>query len=255
MKYEDRYQQYKRNNKIKIEAGIDFEKNYFIHLKVPSESKGKEIFYDVVVQFFTPDEKIQKEITVENYYVQFFSNSPGFIYKYASLYKLQGYLIEFLTDKFVPGALDVLPDKANKTYDLYFDSTIYFACRYLLDHKATTLGKFSIRLMKTKNLNTFFQDIQDTDSINTVREISNLEASIRKEIRKDNKLSEQQEAKLKKNPVFAKEVISRKDAKRAKKSTFKDSSSESKTITGKQGGTKRIVASKKKRGTITTKKK
>ena len=33
LKYEDRYQSYKRNNKIKIESSIEFEKNFFIHLK------------------------------------------------------------------------------------------------------------------------------------------------------------------------------------------------------------------------------
>ena len=91
LKYEDRYQAYKKANKIKIDASLELDGDYFIHLKVPSESSEKELMYDVVVQFFDPDDNVKKALDLRGYYVQFFSNSPGFIYKYAALYKLQGY--------------------------------------------------------------------------------------------------------------------------------------------------------------------
>ena len=128
LQYEDRYQKYKRNNKIRVEATLEIDKNYFIHLKVPSESqKGTTVYYDVVVQFFTTNSDVEKELNLRNYYVQFFSNSPGFVYQYATLYRIEGYLIETLTDKFTPGALEILPDKANKDYKLFQDllSIIY----------------------------------------------------------------------------------------------------------------------------------
>ena len=70
--YEKRYQEYKKKYKIKIEAALDFEGNFFIHLKVPSESQEKKTAYDVVVQFFSPSEKVDMNASVENYYVQFF---------------------------------------------------------------------------------------------------------------------------------------------------------------------------------------
>lgn len=259
LEYESRYQHYKKNNKIKIESTIEFEKNYFIHVKIPSESQKGDLYYDVVVQFFTPNKDISRELTVENYYVQFFSNSPGFVYKYASLYKLQGYLIESLYDKFEIETLNTLPDKANKTYDLYMDSSIYYACRYILDHKLSVLGKLNIKIFKTKTPSSFFRDIQDFDSVNISRNISNLEKSLKKEISADTKLSEQQEAKLKKNDFFRKQILTKNERVKSKKSTFKDSSNESKIITplkslSKKSSVKKVAPNKKKGARFTTRK-
>ena len=75
LKYESRYQEYSRTNKIKVNGTLEMEKNYFIHLKVPSESQKGQLYYDVVVQFFTPNKRVESELTVRHYYVQFFSNS------------------------------------------------------------------------------------------------------------------------------------------------------------------------------------
>lgn len=247
LKYEDRYQSYKRNNKIKIESSIEFEKNFFIHLKVPSESQEK-MFYDVVIQFFTTDDKIERQLTVENYYVQFFSNSPGFVYKYATLYKLQGYLIESLYGKFDSGTLEILPDKSNSSYELYYDSSIYYACRYLLDNKLTTLGKLTLKLFKTKSVESFFGDIQDTESMSIQRQINDVEKSLRKEIAKDNTLSDKALMKLKKNDTFKKQINGK---KHAKKSTFKDSSKNSKVISR----SKKITGNKKRTSSKSTSKK
>ena len=247
LKYEDRYQSYKRNNKIKIESSIEFEKNFFIHLKVPSESQEK-MFYDVVIQFFTTDDKIERQLTVENYYVQFFSNSPGFVYKYATLYKLQGYLIESLYGKFDSGTLEILPDKSNSSYELYYDSSIYYACRYLLDNKLTTLGKLTLKLFKTKSVESFFGDIQDTESMSLQRKINDVEKSLRKEIAKDNTLSDKALMKLKKNDTFKKQINGK---KHDKKSKFKDSSKNSKVISR----SKKITRNKKRTSSKSTSKK
>ena len=247
LKYEDRYQSYKRNNKIKIESSIEFEKNFFIHLKVPSESQEK-MFYDVVIQFFTTDDKIERQLTVENYYVQFFSNSPGFVYKYATLYKLQGYLIESPYGKFDSGTLEILPDKSNSSYELYYDSSIYYACRYLLDNKLTTLGKLTLKLFKTESVESFFGDIQDTESMSLQRKINDVEKSLRKEIAKDNTLSDKALMKLKKNDTFKKQINGK---KHAKKSTFKDSSKNSKVISR----SKKITGNKKRTSSKSTSKK
>lgn len=257
LKYEDRYQSFKKSNKIKIESSIEFEKNYFIHLKVPSESMGQDdVYYDVVIQFFTSDPEVEKQLTVQNYFVQFFSNSPGFMYKYAALYKLEGYLIESLCDKFAPGALNTLPDKANKNYDLYFDSSIYYACRYLIDNKLTTLGKLTLKLFKTKTPERFFGDIQDTESVSIIRSSAQMVSSIRKEIDNDQALSEQQQKKLIKNggkkiagDVFD-DMMGKKKPIKAKSSTFKNPKDSS--IKVKKSSIQKVT--KKKPSRSTTKK-
>lgn len=223
LKYEDRYQKYAKSNKIKVESTLEMEKNYFIHLKVPSESQKGQLYYDVVVQFFTPNKKVEKELTVKHYYVQFFSNSPGFIYKYASLYHLQGYLIETLADKYQPGILEILPDKANSSYELYYDSSIYYACRYLQDHRIEILGKLNIKIHNSKTAKQFFDSISDTETIGISRDVNSFERRLKEEIHKDTKLSASQEQKLiKKSPLAAKQIFHRKTKTRSRLTTVKD---------------------------------
>lgn len=188
LQYEDRYQSYKKGNHIKVEATMELDKNYFIHLRVPSESQKGLSYYDVVVQFFTPNKEVETQLSIKNYYVQFFSNSPGFIYKYAALYKMNGYLIESLLDKFSPGMLDVLPDKANKTYELYFDSSIYYACRYILDNRLTIFGKLNFKILKKKSPSAFFAGIQDSEEAEINRNVAMIENQMKKEIHSDTRL-------------------------------------------------------------------
>lgn len=240
LKYEDKYQLFKRNNRIKIESAIEIDKNYFIHLKVPSESQKGLSYYDVVVQFFTTDKKIEKELSVKNYYVQFFSNSPGFVYKYAALYKLEGYLIESLYDKFDGDTLNILPDKANKTYELYFDSSIYYACRYLWDNRLSILGKLSLRIIKKKPPKNFFADIQSFSDVNLSKDITNMESSIKKEIIHDNKLSLKAKQELRKNKVIADKI------QKKEKQDLDIHRIKAKTHTGTFSTTKRIKPNRKK---------
>ena len=62
-------------------------------------NQPKEFWYDVVLQFFIDDELKSRNIALNNYYVKFFSNSPGFVYKYAYLYHQNDMLVEVLADK------------------------------------------------------------------------------------------------------------------------------------------------------------
>lgn len=251
--YESRYQSYKKSNKIKIVRSLEFENNYFLHISVPSESQKGQLTYDVVIQFFTPRKEVQRELTLEHYYVQFFSNSPGFMYKYAALYKIEGYLIEAFYDKFMPGTLDTLPDKANKDYELFYDSSIYYAARYLLDNRFRTMGKFNLKIFSTKNFQLFYDAIQDIESIGISRDVVTLERQLKKEISKDTKLSQTEELKLKtsKNKLYGKQMANKIVAS---KSTSADSDGIKKkkgikttsrtTVTKVVGGSKKIVAKK-----------
>ena len=247
LQYESRYQSFKKNNKIKLVKSLFIDDNYFLHVRVPSESQKGSTHYDVVVQFYTPNKDVRRELTLQHYYVQFFSNSPGFMYKYASLYKLEGYLIEALYNKFQPGMLDVLPDKANKDYELFYDSSIYYACRYLLDNKITYLGKLNLRIFSTRNSTKFFENIQDTESVGLMTDIAKLERSIKQEIGKDTKLSQTEEVKLKtsKNRLFGKEIAKKHENKShrvTKKRATKGASRT--TITKVVGRKSKIIARK-----------
>lgn len=222
--YETRYQNFKKHNKIKVESTMVFNDSFFIHLKVPSESNRGDVTYDVVIQFFTENEDVKKELHLKNYYVQFFSNSPGFAYKYAALYREKGYLIETLQDKFGKGALDKLPEKANSKFELYYDSTIYYACRYFLDNKLRLEGKLNFRIFKTKRPEFFFGEIQDFDSVNIDRDMSNIKKRLEQELKSDSALAK----------ARATDDIHRKAKKNSAQSTLKNNEGAIKKIIAKQ---------------------
>lgn len=191
MKYATRYNSYIQSKSIYVKAITEIEGSWYYHIKVPSEAKEGKVEYDVIIRFFTDKTFIKFENHLKNYYIQFFSNSPGFIYKYAYVYAQRGYLINLLVNKLNPEALTQPPDKSNSDQTLSYDSTIYFACRFL---SGQTLSKFAGFGLKKVNPDKFFQGIADFNSVRIENEILNEEKKLQREMKnntpKGNKVSE-----------------------------------------------------------------
>lgn len=180
--YDRKYNEYLRDNKIRLESFTEIEGSYYYHLTIPSESaKDSGYRYDVVIRFFATNEKVEKESTLKNYCVQFFSNSPSFIYKYAVLYKRNGALIESLYDKLNPEYADTLPENTNKTLEVSFDKSIYFSVRFLLDHSFRYLSKIGMIIRLKKAPSAFFIGIRDVETIRLERMLITEEKRLQKE--------------------------------------------------------------------------
>ena len=161
-KYEPKFK--KLEGKIKVKGYLPGDKFTLIHIAIPSESR-ENYFYDVVIQFFTDSEDVAKEKNYENYYMKFFSNSPSFIYTYAALYHLNGYLIDILLYKLDQAYATKLPIVRNPGMKLFYDSSIYMACRYLVKHKLRYLTKFG-NLITVRKLNEeFFKAMKDFQDV------------------------------------------------------------------------------------------
>ena len=163
-------------SKIILNAYTKIEESYYFHVKIPSESqKDGNVYYDVVIRFFTDKPDVQKSTNLRDYYIQFFSNSPGFIYNYAVLYKNKGYLIESLYTKLDPRYFDKLPVKTNSKLELSYDKSIYFACRFLNEHKLKVLNKVGVSLGKRMQPDAFFKEIKDFQSVKIENALLTLE--------------------------------------------------------------------------------
>ena len=246
-KYEQRYKEYIAQNKIRIEGYTQIEDSYYIHAKVPSESKSTtdNVYeYDVVIRFFTTEPDVKKQLSLRGYYIQFFSNSPGFMYRYAALYKKYGYLIDILYDKLDPEYKDVLPEKTNSNMNLSFDSTIYFTCKYLSEYQFRLLNKVGIIMQKKKSPEKFLADITDFKSAKFDAEIINLEKQLKKEIGKEKKSSDKSD----------KNQSRRTNNTHIKKATNSTSSIKSITHITKKTGSKRKTKSKITSKSSTTRK-
>lgn len=174
--------------KVSVASVLEIDKaNYMIQIKIPSESKMGN-YYDVVIHFFTDNKDLMIARTFENYYIKFFSNSPSFIYKYAALYNINGYLIESLADKFGKEHLNNMPEQVNKGMDISYDKSIYLACRYLLDNKLSNMNKYVIALKKTRNIQKFLDDVLDVEEVTLNNQVKGFEKSVEKEIKKNDSI-------------------------------------------------------------------
>ena len=196
IQYEEKYKKLMQSaRKIYCENWTESDGMYMIHMKIPSESQDG-VYYDVVVQFFTDDDQLAKQNNLERYYIQFFSNSPSFIYKYAALYKVHGYLIDTLYEKMDPEYSKILPDKANPNYKVEYDKSIYYACRFLQDNNYNILRKTNITLYKKVNMVKFLRSIKDYEMVKTDSELYNLEKGLKKELDKDKQQAKEKRKEL-----------------------------------------------------------
>lgn len=182
-KYESLYNTFVQSNKIYIAGYTNIEDSYYVHVKIPSESqKDGKYEYDVVIRFFTDKPELRRVNSLRAYYMQFFSNSPSFIYKYAALYKKEDYLIKVLYDKLDPEYSNVMPTKTNADMELSYDKSIYFACKFLSDGRFRYLNKVGLLLQKKKTPAKFFSDISDFQSIKFDRELMDVEKKLKRDI-------------------------------------------------------------------------
>ena len=178
-------QMYAENtSKIELHSHTKIEDSYYFHVRIPSDSRKDEgIYYDVIIRFFANDPEVQKSMSLRNYYISFFSNSPGFIYNYAVLYKQEGFLIEELYTKLDPQYFNKLPTKTNKNLTLSFDKSIYFACRFLSEKQFRVLNKLGSNLGgKPMRPGPFFSEIKDFQTIKMEGDLVALERKAKKRL-------------------------------------------------------------------------
>lgn len=184
-KLEKKYKEAKRP--VSVHAYTILDDAYFLHLKIPSESH-QDKSYDVVLQFFTNDNDVKKSSSLQNYYIQFFSNSPSFIYRYAVLYKQKGYMIDSLQKKMDPKYADTLPEKTNKDLKLIFDKSLFMACYYLQNDGSTWLDKDFLKKKRKTSMREFLSNIgsfQDVKGEKVVFDVIEITSSLKNELQKD----------------------------------------------------------------------
>ena len=184
-RFEEAFNRISSEGNIKLVHSCKVVDSYFIHVKIASESTGNGSMYDVVVKFFTDNPNYIKDSHLRNYYLQFFSNSPSFIYKYAYAYNQKGYLIEALYNKLDSDYINTPPSNTNKDMKLLYDKSIYCVCRYLSDRKASFLNKEGPNLTHLVSVDTLFSGISTFKSIRFEQDLIRAEKRVLKEIAKE----------------------------------------------------------------------
>ena len=104
--------------------------DYYFYIKVPSETYSS-IMYDVVIKLFPKHTYVLTEGTFSNYNLQFYSNSPAFVYTYAYISKKDKLLIDFMQNKLNKQSLTQPPSVRNPVEIYGFEKSIYFALLFI----------------------------------------------------------------------------------------------------------------------------
>lgn len=115
----------RESGKIEYHLYNDGDK-FYIHMKVPSEVVPK-FYYDVVVEYYTEDNNVKMEPSLDNYLTRFYSNDPMFVFTFAHAFIKNDMFIEFLKDKMSKKAINDAANERNPQNIIGYVKSIYFA--------------------------------------------------------------------------------------------------------------------------------
>ena len=106
--------------------------NYIIHVRVPStDVYCKDVYYDVVFEFFPESEKIFKSNSIKDYSVLLFSNCPSFTFTFTYAYNKYGLLVPWLINKCIPQCLNTPAMQRNRSSQIGSDMKTWYAAYHL----------------------------------------------------------------------------------------------------------------------------
>ena len=141
---------------------------FYILVKIPSETH-ENVYYDVMLKFVEPNNDVRSDTNLNRYLMYVFSNSPSFVFTYANVYARNGFIVDFLLNKYRKEVVTQSPVIRNPNDVISYEKSIYYACKYLSEKKVlnkVTLGlkakKFSVKEIsnEVKNTDTILLDIQ-----------------------------------------------------------------------------------------------
>lgn len=142
--------------------------DFYVLVKIPSETH-ENVYYDVMLKFVEANTDVRSDTNLNRYLMYVFSNSPSFVFTYANVYARNGFIVDFLENKYKKEVLTDSPVIRNPNDVISYEKSIYYACKYLSEKNLlnkVTLGlkakKFSVKAIsdEVKNTDTILLDIQ-----------------------------------------------------------------------------------------------
>lgn len=150
--YIDRY-----NRKLQKEIKgycIKSKEDYIFHILVPSEKNeeyDKNIFYDVILQFYPVDKLNNTDLTIKNYGIKVFCNAPSWMFGFTYIFAKTDNIPDFVPKKYYSKAALTEPPKEKNPYKLYGIERVVFSALYYLEIN-TSFRKNRIELITVENI-------------------------------------------------------------------------------------------------------
>lgn len=180
-----KYQRLIRNKGNDIKLFIYEAKNktddIYFHIIIPSETERSNT-YDVVFKFSDPTKELRKNLSISEYSVSVFSNSPSFAYTFAYVYEKNGLFIHSLADRLGKDFFKKSPDVRNRFGIINYEKYVYFGARFILDSKRLNRA-FMTMISKPYKADPFKHRIRRLDVILT--EYQKAEKTLRQKKKKE----------------------------------------------------------------------
>jgi hypothetical protein len=175
--------------------------NYIIHGIVPSEHNDEyidPIFYDVVFEFYPQDASIKTDLTIKNYNVKVFCNSPNWMFTFTYLFAKHDCIPNVIPKRYYGEAALSEPSKEKNPLKLFGIDRVVFMILYHLElttgFRKNRLNLIEMYKMKPRDIvNKIMGQEEKLDQINFEKK----KAKIKKQGDKEKKSKSDEKAEKK----------------------------------------------------------
>jgi hypothetical protein len=134
---QQRYYKILKNAGGHFTYNVYIDKNvYLFYFKIPSETYEME--YDVLLEFYPHNPKLKKFKDINDYSLNFFSNSPHMMFTYTYVLHQNKITIPMLMPLYSHKALTQKPKVTNPIQIFGFEKSCYYAAMYIKENKLFT---------------------------------------------------------------------------------------------------------------------
>ena len=185
MNLDSKFKELNGRRKLEIHSVCKHNSCYYVHYKVPTENPRKENTYDVILKFYSDSILTRDGNDIKKYNISFFSNSPGFVYQFAYVYKHSGLFAEDFIKKLPNKCFTQEPKVKNPNMIVDYDKTIYFAMKAF----GSKFIHFNKGYLESKNKVSFHKMMRD---IRTFEKINSELRSEDNKVKSENRMLDRQ---------------------------------------------------------------
>lgn len=182
---ETKYQRLIRTKGNSIRMTIYVAKNrtddIYFHMVIPTETERTNS-YDVVIKFSDTNRSHKSELSISNYDISIFANSPSFAYTFAYVYRNNGLFVESLKDNLGKEIIKHSPEVRNRFGIVNYEKYAYFGARYIMDSKMMNRAFLSSK-SKPYDKHILQKNVRTLDTI--LAEYKNAEAKLKHRKKKE----------------------------------------------------------------------
>lgn len=175
------------NNKLQNDIKgycVRNKEDFVFHILIPSEKNeeyDKKIYYDVILQFYPVDKNNKTDLTIRNYGLKVFCNSPSWMFGFTYIFAKTDNIPSFVPKKYYSKAALIEPPKQKNPYKLFgIDRVVFSALYYLEINLGFRKNRIELITNNSVNLNSLLTKIMSQEEKKEQVDLENKKLTIKK---------------------------------------------------------------------------